>query len=56
MLGTAASAAAATHTCIRHRQDACSCVLKLEVLIRELGTIYGLATSTIASSEVTTCQ
>ena len=38
---------------IGHAQDTRPSVLQLEVLIRELASIYGLATSSIATSEVT---
>jgi hypothetical protein len=39
---------------IRHRKHAGTSVLELEVLVSELGTIYGLSTSAITSSEVAT--
>jgi hypothetical protein len=42
-------------TCVGHGQDAWAGVLELEVLIRELGPVDGLAASAIAGGEVTTC-
>ncbi len=43
-------------SCVRHREETGAGVLQLEVLIRELLAVDGLATGAVALGEVTTLE